>query len=110
MAEAALVLGAFIAGIAFREFWPRLVDKSEKAHVHPATSKEYFDKLAAPADAYSSIEEFEKAINPGVVASKPIDKRRRGVAEMRHIAEQKSLEPVIHQAEVTAKNARAMDS
>ena len=47
-------------------------------------------------------EEFERT-------APPIDKRRRGVAELRHRAEQASMKPAEHQAQVTAKNIKAME-
>jgi hypothetical protein len=120
MAEAALILGAFIAGIAFKEFWPRLVLIVEDHFGAVVQSDRTPDKgsckslpktqAVAGSSPASSINPIHILEDESVIPSKPpIDKRRRGVAEMRHIAEQESLKPAIHQAEVTAKNAKALE-
>ena len=116
MAEAALIL-AFIAGIAFDHFWPRIVRWAErKADVPRETPqmKGNFDQGTQFPPKYPN---FERTPYPGRLtvteaeiqpSPKPSDKRRRGVAEMRHIAERESLKPAKHQAEVTANNIKAM--
>jgi hypothetical protein len=102
---AATALICFIAGIAFREYWPKMVAWLDK----PASkvSHKYPSQFPTP-EIHSPLEAV-----PGDVrgeSPKPIDKRRRGLAEMRHIAEQKSKIPLDHQAKVTANNIKAMES
>jgi hypothetical protein len=115
MAEAALIVLVFIAGIAFNHFWPRFVKWAEskpKPDGLKVTAPNgnidvgQFTGIRSPRTVYPgklSVQEADIAPSP-----KPIDKRRRGVAEMRHIAEQESLKTERHQDEVTAKNIKAM--
>ena len=110
----------FIAGIAFNHFWPRFVKWAEPNSQDMLNPKiqSYPGKYTVPdtrtthppltvADTIAL--QLEKlAREDQGLAPKPIDKRRRGVAEMRHIAEQESLKTERHQDEVTAKNIKAM--
>ena len=144
MAEAALILAAFVAGIAFREFWPRIIAWAEvkmritvKPKPKPSHSPEYFEKLIdvqrhtdghftnpkADTCEHAFVDDdtvgrwcpkcgaAEPVISPKPPIDKPpIDKRRRGVAELRYRAEQASMKLAEHQAQVTANNIKAMES
>lgn len=110
MAETALILEVtalicFIAGIAFREYWQKMVAWLEAAA--PKVSHKYPSQFPT-LEINSPLEAVPDDIRRE--SPKPIDKRRRGLAEMRHIAEQKSKIPLEHQAQVTANNIKAMES
>ena len=121
MAEATLILAAFVAGIAFREFWPRIIAWAEvktRITVKPKPAAVYPGKYSTPGQNSApgnvrpgELEEFNAQIPSTLIPSKPpIDKRRRGVAELRYRAEQASMKPAEHQAQVTANNIKAMES
>ncbi len=105
---AATALICFIAGIAFREYWTKMVawlDKPAPKVSHKYPSQFPIPEIHSPLEGLQAVPHDVRGESP-----KPIDKRRRGLAEMRHIAEQKSKIPLEHQAKVTANNIKAMES
>jgi hypothetical protein len=103
VAEAAIVLVAFVAGMATRELWPRFVAWMD-AKAMPPKRNLILRTRVAPMPSPSAPAPEEPRFTPAPV------RRRVGIAELRRQAEIRSLAPVEHQAQVTANNAKAMES
>ena len=102
---AVYIIGAFFAGLIAPPIYEalsawlalkrgRMQQSVPRAIVHPLFAKETPQQTEV-------IESF--------IRQPAADKRRRGVAELRHRAEQASMKPAEHQAQVTAKNIKAME-
>ena len=101
MEQAAIAAVGFLAGAIFVKVWPlvvRWVDTRSAVTIEVAEPK-----IAHPLDC--PVAEPKPSPNP-----RPFDSHRRlGIAERRRLAELQSIKPLTHQAEVTAKNIKAME-
>lgn len=108
MGETAIAAVAFLAGVLFANAYPLLVRYIDgwAMKATPATSDDRHPSIYQQVTREQMI-----AINKGIErAPVPTPHRRIGLAELRRRAESESQQVQNHQAEVTAKNAKALET
>lgn len=106
------VIAAFVAGTVFAAVWPHFVAWMDRRFDAPKPKVNRHEKVESIGEATKNnllhgdwpTLGTEQAEMPKA----PLH-RRRGIAELRHEAEMRSMGPVTHQQEVTAKNTRALE-
>jgi hypothetical protein len=116
IAFAASVLAAFAAGMCLSPFYRRYLQWLDKKAMFGGKASGIDKERVHSTYRVTNGAEFTETLREAVQKRaenrdpQPVIPRRRGIAELRKLAEAESMLPVTKQAEITANNVRALEN